>query len=128
MLQSSDVQWVQHQQHTPTRHTQHTAHTHTHTRTPRSIFDHQITLKGLNFIGGLPEHIIKKAHLEAAEVMSCKTGVPARAPVFPYLQSVAPGARCFQAHTHSVHTQARLLPFAVTNATATTQVLSAASA
>lgn len=33
------------------------------------MFDHQITLKGLNFIGGLPEHIIKKAHLDAADVM-----------------------------------------------------------
>lgn len=36
---------------------------------PRSVFDHQITLKGMAFIGGLPEHIIKKAHLDASDVM-----------------------------------------------------------
>jgi len=37
---------------------------------PTSIFDHQITLKGLQYIGGLPEHIIKRAHLEAHDVMT----------------------------------------------------------
>lgn len=29
-----------------------------------SVFDHQIMLKGFNFIGGIPEHIVNRAHLE----------------------------------------------------------------
>jgi hypothetical protein len=29
-----------------------------------SVFDHQIMLKGLAFVGGLPEHVVKQAHLE----------------------------------------------------------------
>ena len=43
---------------------------------PRSVFDHQIKLKGLPFIGGVPEHIIKRAHLDADDVM---TGAKVRA-------------------------------------------------
>uniref|UniRef100_A0A383VTF4 Chloride channel protein n=1 Tax=Tetradesmus obliquus TaxID=3088 RepID=A0A383VTF4_TETOB len=35
-----------------------------------SVFDHQIMLKGFNFIGGIPEHIVNRAHLEAEDVMS----------------------------------------------------------
>lgn len=29
-----------------------------------SVFDHQIMLKGFPFIGGQPEHVVKRAHLE----------------------------------------------------------------
>lgn len=34
------------------------------------MFDHQIALKGLAFIGGIPEHIVKRAHLDAQDVMT----------------------------------------------------------
>eukprot|EP00879_Flechtneria_rotunda_P030328 GHRR01032951.1.p1 GENE.GHRR01032951.1~~GHRR01032951.1.p1 ORF type:complete len:322 (+),score=104.07 GHRR01032951.1:936-1901(+) len=35
-----------------------------------SVFDHQIMLKGFSFIGGIPEHLIKQAHLDAEDIMS----------------------------------------------------------
>ncbi|GBF95490.1 chloride channel CLC-c [Raphidocelis subcapitata] len=35
-----------------------------------SIFDHQIMLKGLQVIGGIPEHVVRRAHLDAADVMA----------------------------------------------------------
>ena len=35
-----------------------------------SVFDHQIMLKGLAFVGGLPEHVVKQAHLEV-RTMHC---------------------------------------------------------
>lgn len=39
-----------------------------------SVFDHQIMLKGFAFIGGIPEHIVKRAHLDvSAESASCAT-------------------------------------------------------
>lgn len=31
-----------------------------------SVFHHQIMLKGFNFVGGIPEHIIKRAHLDVS--------------------------------------------------------------
>lgn len=31
-----------------------------------SVFDHQIMLKGFAFIGNIPEHIVKQAHLQVS--------------------------------------------------------------
>ena len=31
-----------------------------------SVFHHQIMLKGFNFVGGLPEHLVKRAHLDVS--------------------------------------------------------------
>eukprot|EP00878_Enallax_costatus_P010897 GHUV01011381.1.p1 GENE.GHUV01011381.1~~GHUV01011381.1.p1 ORF type:complete len:670 (+),score=126.18 GHUV01011381.1:946-2955(+) len=39
-----------------------------------SVFDHQIMLKGFAFIGGIPEHIVKRAHLDAEDVMLKPSG------------------------------------------------------
>ncbi len=38
-----------------------------------SVFHHQIMLKGFNFVGGLPEHLVKRAHLDVSVAHS---GVP----------------------------------------------------
>jgi hypothetical protein len=38
---------------------------------PCSVFDHQIMLKGFNFIGGIPEHIVNRAHLEVRAALAC---------------------------------------------------------
>jgi hypothetical protein len=37
----------------------------------RSVFDHQIMLKGFNFVGGIPEHIVNRAHLEVSGMAAC---------------------------------------------------------
>lgn len=31
-----------------------------------SVFHHQIMLKGFNYVGGMPEHLIKRAHLDVS--------------------------------------------------------------
>lgn len=35
-----------------------------------SVFHHQIMLKGFSYVGGIPEHLIKRAHLD----VSCAAG------------------------------------------------------
>lgn len=37
-----------------------------------SVFDHQIMLKGFNFIGGIPEHVVKRAHLDVRACAGCR--------------------------------------------------------
>lgn len=41
-----------------------------------SVFDHQMMLKGLAFIGGQPEHVVKRSHLVSQDVMTARSKAP----------------------------------------------------
>jgi chloride channel 7 len=34
-----------------------------------SVFHHQIMLKAFSFVGGIPEHLIKRAHLDVSALL-----------------------------------------------------------